>query len=441
MRRIRKQVEINAPVGTVFDSFSRFSNFPRWMRGIVSVQRVAPGRTRWIAETRDGERIEWEVEVTDLELDRLVTWRSISGDLAVEGNARFEAIASGATMMHLTLGYGAPQHMPQDSIAEIFMHDLEERVEDDLERFKHFAEREERAARVHFEPLSQVRRSGQTIVPAQPLFQQEQPLPETADAFRTASSRVESDADDYFLTGYDPYSTASGTRPVSHQPLFKTIMFILMLSLAAGAGWFLASRRLNNSDDHRVADPITIPSTSPIPDKRTDTATTDLATATGPVTEVSPLPDEVAEPDTPNAEATGTGAAQSSNTDENSRQAVRSTLDNWIAAANRKDIDTQMGFYAPVMRYYYLKDNISRDSVRADKAQRFARADSVRINIGEPEITMEQGGRAARVRFRKQYEIAGSGGTESGEVLQELSLVKSGNEWRIVSERDLRVIK
>jgi hypothetical protein len=45
------------------------------------------------------------------------------------------------------------------------------------------------------------------------------------------------------------------------------------------------------------------------------------------------------------------------------------------------------------------------------------------------------------MRFRKKYAIAGGDGERRGEVLQELRWQRTREGWKIVSERDLRVIQ
>ena len=54
---------------------------------------------------------------------------------------------------------------------------------------------------------------------------------------------------------------------------------------------------------------------------------------------------------------------------------------------------------------------------------------------------MSRDGRTAVMRFRKRYQITGGEGARSGEVLQELRWRRTDGGWRIVSERDLRVLQ
>jgi ketosteroid isomerase-like protein len=45
------------------------------------------------------------------------------------------------------------------------------------------------------------------------------------------------------------------------------------------------------------------------------------------------------------------------------------------------------------------------------------------------------------MRFRKKYAIEGGGEDRSGEVVQELRWRRTADGWKIVSERDLHVIR
>jgi ketosteroid isomerase-like protein len=119
---------------------------------------------------------------------------------------------------------------------------------------------------------------------------------------------------------------------------------------------------------------------------------------------------------------------------------LRGALNDWVAATNARDLDRQMSFYNPVVEAFYRQRNASREDVRADKARVFARASSIDIRADEPEIRLSPDGRTAIMRFHKRYAIAGGGEDRRGEVLQELRWQRTSGEWRITSERDLRVV-
>jgi hypothetical protein len=133
----------------------------------------------------------------------------------------------------------------------------------------------------------------------------------------------------------------------------------------------------------------------------------------------------------PAREAAGSGDAET----------LRSALDSWITATNRRDIAGQMTYYMPQLAAYYLTRNTPRTAVLDEKERVFAKARSVDIRAEEPEIIFQDNGRTAVMRFRKKYRVAERTRTKSGEVVQELRWRRTDDGWRIFSERDIRVIR
>ena len=120
---------------------------------------------------------------------------------------------------------------------------------------------------------------------------------------------------------------------------------------------------------------------------------------------------------------------------------LRAALGEWVAATNARDVGRQMNFYAPTVDAFYLSRNASRDAVRAEKSRVFAAARGVNVQAAAPDIRLSRDGRTAVMRFRKRYQITGGAGERSGEVLQELRWRRTPRGWKIVSERDLRVLQ
>ncbi len=119
---------------------------------------------------------------------------------------------------------------------------------------------------------------------------------------------------------------------------------------------------------------------------------------------------------------------------------LRERLDDWIAATNARDISGQMRYYSPSLSAFYLKRDVPTEAVRAEKERLFARASDVDIRAGKPQIKLSPDGKMATMRFRKQYVIDNRGRSRRGVVLSELRWQRKGNDWKIISERDLRVL-
>lgn len=119
---------------------------------------------------------------------------------------------------------------------------------------------------------------------------------------------------------------------------------------------------------------------------------------------------------------------------------LRQALIEWISATNNRNIDKQMAFYVPRLRAYYLTRNTSRAFVREEKARVFANASLIDIRAEEPEIIFQDGGRTAIMRYRKKYRVDNGPRSRRGNVIQELRWQREGQEWRIFSERDIKVL-
>lgn len=136
----------------------------------------------------------------------------------------------------------------------------------------------------------------------------------------------------------------------------------------------------------------------------------------------------------------GNDESAENSTTGNEQTELNSSLDRWISATNARNVDEQMSYYAPKVNAYYRTRNASPELVRAEKKRVFERASAVDIKTSKPEITMSRDGQSATMRFRKKYDIREGEKSRSGEVIQELRWIKSGGDWKIVSERDVKVI-
>ncbi len=121
--------------------------------------------------------------------------------------------------------------------------------------------------------------------------------------------------------------------------------------------------------------------------------------------------------------------------------ALTAALNGWLEATRARDVEKQMSFYARSLRAYYRKRYVPSSVVRADKAELYGRARQVDITAGEPRIRYGKNSVTASMRFSKDYSIESDAGSRSGEVVQELIWRKTKDGWKIISERDLTVVK
>jgi uncharacterized protein YndB with AHSA1/START domain len=147
MQRTEKIIEIDAPVERVFDLFSDFESFPRWMRNIKEVRYTGRRYTRWTADAPLGSSVEWEAETTRFEPDRRIAWRTVRGDVDTSGEVIFEETGRGTTRLRVVLGYDPPAGRLGTLVASLFGKNPETQLEEDLERFADVVEGRRRPGR------------------------------------------------------------------------------------------------------------------------------------------------------------------------------------------------------------------------------------------------------------------------------------------------------
>jgi uncharacterized membrane protein len=104
MERIEKSVEVKAPVNAVYNQWTQFEEFPRFMAGVKEVRQLDDTHLHWRTEIWGKEK-EFDAEITEQVPDRKIAWRSTSGDAPNAGEVRFEQLGPDRTRVHLAMEY------------------------------------------------------------------------------------------------------------------------------------------------------------------------------------------------------------------------------------------------------------------------------------------------------------------------------------------------
>ncbi|HEU4370271.1 MAG TPA: hypothetical protein VFV05_18770 [Methylomirabilota bacterium] len=114
---------------------------------------------------------------------------------------------------------------------------------------------------------------------------------------------------------------------------------------------------------------------------------------------------------------------------------LTTSVRDWVEAAKRRDLSTQIALYADRLGSFYGRRDLSREDVRAEKLRAFGDGE-VLVDTGSLEIRLEASGQMAIVRFSKRYAVDDDGRAGRGEVEQELRWEHTDAGWRIVDEND-----
>jgi uncharacterized protein (TIGR02271 family) len=135
MEMIERSIDLNVPVHTAYQQWTRFEEFPRFMEGVEAVRRVDAKRLHWVANI-GGTRKEWDAQITEDVPDQRIAWRSEAGEFTA-GVVTFQPLAADRARMTVRFDY-EPQGV-KETLGD-WLGLVSRRVEGDLERFKQFVE-------------------------------------------------------------------------------------------------------------------------------------------------------------------------------------------------------------------------------------------------------------------------------------------------------------
>jgi uncharacterized membrane protein len=134
---VQKTIHVAASVEKVFDFWTDYQNFPRFMHNVRDVRQVAENRSHWVVAGPAGVPVQWTAEVTRVIPGELIEWRSVSdSDVRHEGCVHFTSNGDNGTRVSVQLSYIPPAGAFGHAVAAIFGADPKSEMDTDLLRMK-----------------------------------------------------------------------------------------------------------------------------------------------------------------------------------------------------------------------------------------------------------------------------------------------------------------
>jgi uncharacterized membrane protein len=139
---VTRAITVNRPRDEVYRFWRDFTNLPRFMSHLESVELLGERRSRWTARAIAGTCVTWEAEIVDDRPGELISWRSVdNADVPNAGAVRFvPAPGNRGTEIHIDVQYAPPAGKIGAAIAKLFGSEPGQQIAGDLRRFKQVLE-------------------------------------------------------------------------------------------------------------------------------------------------------------------------------------------------------------------------------------------------------------------------------------------------------------
>jgi uncharacterized membrane protein len=139
---LQKTVHIDASPEEVYDLWSNYENFPRFMAHVAEVRDLGRGRSHWRVKGPAGSEFEWDSKLTEESRPRRLAWRSEPGaEIPNAGSVQFEPARRGGTDVTVRMSYTPPAGMLGHGLASLLGADPKRQMDDDLAHMKALVER------------------------------------------------------------------------------------------------------------------------------------------------------------------------------------------------------------------------------------------------------------------------------------------------------------
>jgi uncharacterized membrane protein len=115
-QRVEGNIEIEAPVETVYGYWETLENLPNFMANVEEVTPTGTDTTRWRVKGPLGRTLEWEARTTQKVPNSAIGWNTIGGEVGTSGQVRFREVAPGRTRVEVQMNYA---DLPGGRVGEV----------------------------------------------------------------------------------------------------------------------------------------------------------------------------------------------------------------------------------------------------------------------------------------------------------------------------------
>jgi uncharacterized membrane protein/gas vesicle protein len=134
---VQKTINIAAPAEKVFEFWSHFQNFPKFMSNVREIQLKGENQSHWVVAGPAGVPVEWDAVITERIPNQVIAWKTVPGSTVEHaGIIRFDSNPDGTTRVDIRMSYNPPAGAIGHVVASLFGADPKSEMDADLARMK-----------------------------------------------------------------------------------------------------------------------------------------------------------------------------------------------------------------------------------------------------------------------------------------------------------------
>jgi uncharacterized membrane protein len=139
---VRKTINIKVPVHDVYQLWSNFENFPRFMENVESIRSMGGKRSHWVVKGPAGSKVEFDAITTANVPDQEIAWETTPDAMVKsQGQVTFRPAGQNSTQVSVYMTYTPPAGIAGAAVASLFGKDPKSQMDEDLERMKSLLEK------------------------------------------------------------------------------------------------------------------------------------------------------------------------------------------------------------------------------------------------------------------------------------------------------------
>ena len=103
MAKYEHSIDVNLPINKVYNQWTQFEEFPRFMEGVQQVKQLDDTHLHWRAKIA-GKEEEWDASITEQKPDDRIAWKNTNGAKNA-GCVTFHRLSDNVTRIMLQVEY------------------------------------------------------------------------------------------------------------------------------------------------------------------------------------------------------------------------------------------------------------------------------------------------------------------------------------------------